>query len=131
MSRREVREHLFRMLFRKEFHNAEDFNEQMELYYETLDQPSEKDLEYIKDKIAKILEHVDEIDNMIESVTEGWRMNRIGKIDLTILRLAVYEMKYDEDVPTKVAINEAVEIAKKFGEDSSAAFINGILAKLA
>ncbi|HEX3077530.1 MAG TPA: transcription antitermination factor NusB [Lachnospiraceae bacterium] len=131
MSRREIREHLFRMLFRKEFHDLSELDEQIVLYFEMLEEPVEKDLDYLKDKFNKILEHIDEINGLIESVTEGWKINRIGKIDLTILRLAIYEMKYDDDVPTKVAINEAVEIAKVFGGDSSPAFINGVLAKLA
>lgn len=130
MNRRECREHLFRMLFRREFHEQAELNEQIQMYFEQLEEPSEKDMTYLKDKMDKILPLVTEIDAMIENVTEGWKINRIGKVDLTILRLAIYEMKYDEDVPTKVAINEAVEIAKIFGEDNSAAFINGILAKL-
>ena len=68
---------------------------------------------------------------MIGETAEGWKVSRMGKVDLTILRLAVYEMKYDEDVPVKVAINEAVELSKKFSGDDSPAFINGILGKLA
>ena len=131
MSRREIREHLFRMLFRKEFHDANELNEQIELYFDMLEEPSEKDLDYLKDKFDKVLERLVDIDAMIEQVTEGWKITRIGKVDLTIIRLAVYEMKYDEEVPTKVAINEAVEIAKIFGEDNSPSFINGVLAKLA
>lgn len=131
MSRREIREHLFRMLFRKEFHNANELNEQIELYFDMLEEPTEKDLVYLKDKFDKVLERLVDIDAMIEEVTEGWKITRIGKVDLTIIRLAIYEMKFDEEVPTKVAINEAVEIAKIFGEDNSPSFINGVLAKLA
>lgn len=63
-------------------------------------------------------------------MAEGWKTGRMGKVDLTLIRLAVYEMKYDEDVPVGVAINEAVELAKKYGTDESPAFINGVLAKL-
>ena len=68
---------------------------------------------------------------MLEEVSEGWKVKRMGKVDLAIMRLAVYEMKYDEEIPVRVAINEAVEIAKKYGQDSSPSFINGILAKVA
>ncbi|MDE7009463.1 MAG: transcription antitermination factor NusB, partial [Lachnospiraceae bacterium] len=71
----------------------------------------------------------DEIDAMLNEKAKGWSTNRMGKVDLTILRLAVFEIKYDEEIPTGVAINEAVELAKKFGQDSSPAFINGVLAK--
>ena len=73
---------------------------------------------------------VPEIDESINRVAKGWKTERMGKTDLTILRLAVYEMKYDDEIPVGVAINEAVELAKKFGSDDSPAFVNGILAKL-
>ena len=78
-----------------------------------------------------ILEKETEIDADIDQIAEGWKTTRMGKVDLTILRLAVYEMKFDEEIPVGVAINEAVELAKKFGGDDSPAFVNGILAKLA
>ena len=74
--------------------------------------------------------HLAEIDEAIDAVAEGWKTGRMGKVGLTLIRLAVYEMKYDEDVPVGVAINEAVELAKKYGTDESPAFINGVLAKL-
>lgn len=131
MNRRECREHVFRMLFRKEFHEVSELNEQIDLYFNLLENPVGDNAEYLKDRYNMVIEHLPEIDKMIEEVTEGWKMNRIGKIDLTILRLAVFEMKFDDDIPTKVAINEAVEIAKIFGEDNSPSFINGVLAKLA
>lgn len=68
---------------------------------------------------------------MLNASAKGWKTSRMGRVDLTILRLAVYEMKFDEDIPEKVAINEAVELSKKFGGDESPAFINGVLAKIA
>ena len=86
---------------------------------------------YIATKFEGICEKITEIDEAINQVAKGWKTGRMGKAELAILRLAVYEMKYDEDVPVKVAINEAVELAKKFGGDESPAFVNGILAKLA
>ena len=64
-------------------------------------------------------------------MAKGWKTSRMGKVDLTIIRLAVYELKYEEDIPTGVAINEAVELAKKYGTDTSSSFVNGVLAKLA
>ena len=76
------------------------------------------------------MEKLPEIDAMLEKVSRGWKLSRMGKVELTILRLAVYEMRFDEDIPEKVAINEAVELSKKFGGDDSPAFINGVLAKL-
>lgn len=68
---------------------------------------------------------------MLDEKAKGWNTARMSKVDLTILRLAVYEMKYDDSVPDRVAINEAVELAKKFGQDASSGFVNGILAKFA
>ncbi|SFR67520.1 transcription antitermination factor NusB [Anaeromicropila populeti] len=138
MSRREIREHLFRMLFRKEFHASEELEEQIKLYYlygDTLNDEEQLNLNeeqttYLNQRFDKILEKVPEVDEMIENVSKGWRLNRLGKVDLTILRIAVFEMKYDNEIPVGVAINEAVEIAKKYGEDHSPSFINGILAKL-
>jgi N utilization substance protein B len=67
---------------------------------------------------------------LIDGACRGWKLNRLGKTDLSILRLAVYEICYDESIPEKVAINEAVELAKRYGGDSSSAFINGVLAKI-
>ena len=75
------------------------------------------------------MDKLDEIYAILNEKAKGWSTNRMGKVDLTILRLAVFEIKYDEEIPTGVAINEAVELAKKFGQDSSPAFINGVLAK--
>ncbi len=131
MKRSELREHLFLMLFRKDFYETEELKEQAQLYLETLEQPKEKDLEYLEKRFLDVLSCVNEIDSMIEEASKGWQLKRIGKVELTIMRLATYEMKYDEEIPVKVAINEAVELAKKFGEDNSGSFVNGVLGKIA
>ncbi len=131
MSRREIREHLFRMLFRKDFHELTEMNEQIDFYLEALEEPQADEVEYIKERFQKILAKIPEIDIILEEASSGWKLNRMGKVDLTIMRLAIYEIKFDDDIPTKVAINEAVEIAKIFGGDSSGSFVNGVLAKLA
>ncbi|MGN0348750.1 MAG: transcription antitermination factor NusB, partial [Roseburia sp.] len=91
----------------------------------------EKEGEYLAKKCQDIVSHIEEIDAQINEVATGWKTSRMGKADLTLLRLAVYEMKYEEDTPVKVAINEAVELAKKYGAENSPSFINGVLAKLA
>ena len=93
--------------------------------------PAEKDKAYIDTNYAKVKEQLEEIDRMLNETSEGWKTSRMGKVDLAILRLAVYEMFFDEDVPMSVAINEAVELGKRFGTDDSSSFINGILGKLA
>lgn len=131
MSRREIREHLFRMLFRKDFHELTEMSEQIDFYLDALEEPKEEDLDYLRERFQKILEKIPEIDVILAEASSGWQLNRMGKVDLTIMRLAIYEIKFDNDIPTKVAINEAVEIAKIFGGDSSGSFVNGVLAKLA
>lgn len=131
MSRRELREQVFKMLFRAEFYEAEDLSEQLSMFFEELDRKEEKDTAYIQQKFQNIMEHLEEIDDSINGVATGWKTSRMAKVDLTLIRLAVYEIRYEEDVPTGVAINEAVELAKNYGTDDSASFVNGILAKLA
>ena len=91
---------------------------------------SEKDYAYMLQKARAVLEHLEEIDSLINTHSSGWKTSRMNKVDLTILRLAVYEMKWDEDIPEKVAVNEAVELAKRFSGDEGPAFVNGILGKM-
>lgn len=133
MSRREIREHIFKLLFLLEFYHGEELNEQAERYLDEVEEavPTEKEAEYIRERFHKIEGKIEELDDMLTKVSTGWKPSRMSKVDLAILRLAVYEMKMDEEIPVKVAINEAVELAKKFGGDDSSAFVNGVLAKLA
>ena len=112
-----------------EFHDAADLDEQDKLYFEPLTLTPEHQ-KLITDRTKTIEEKLPEIDAKIEELCVGWKKERIGKVELTILRLAVYEALFDEDVPTNVAINEAVELAKKYGGDDSPSFVNGILGKL-
>ena len=129
MKRTEMREHIFRMVFSYEFNSDQEMPQQMQLYFEQLDQePKEEDMAYIRDKALNIILKSEEIDEMLNAHVTGWKTSRMNKVDLSILRLAVYEMKYDEDVPVGVAINEAVELAKKYSGDEGPAFINGVLA---
>ena len=130
MTRRELREQIFKMLFGVEFHKADEMAQQMHNYEEAEEPWDVKDGEYISGKCKDIVVHLSEIDAAINAAAEGWKTSRMGKVDLTLIRLAVYEMKYDDDIPEGVAINEAVELAKKYGTENSPAFINGILAKL-
>lgn len=131
MSRRELREHIFILLFRVEFNSIEEMEEQAGLYFEEMEQPaSEEEEEYIQQKFRKILDQLSTIDASINAKAEKWNTSRMGKVELTLIRLAVYEMKFDDEVPVRVAINEAVELAKKYGQEESGSFVNGILAKL-
>ncbi|MFA9463254.1 MAG: transcription antitermination factor NusB [Velocimicrobium sp.] len=145
MKRSELREHLFLMLFRKDFHPKDELKEQMQMYlntsknlkieedssYKDLSVPTQKEKEYLENRILEVFDKLDEIDAKIEAASVGWKLIRIGRVELTIIRLATFEIVYDEEIPTGVAINEAVELAKKFGEDNSPGFVNGILAKFA
>ncbi len=132
MSRRELREQIFKLLFRVEFNPKDEIPEQTQLFFEEEEnQADAEDTAYISGKLAKIVEKLEELDETINSKVKGWDTARMGKVDLTILRLAVYEILFDEDIPTGVAINEAVELAKKFGQDTSASFVNGVLALFA
>ena len=131
MSRKELREHIFRMLFRIEFNSDEEMKEQETFYFEELEEATGKDQEYILNKYRAVVEKKEEIDTLLNEVTEGWKTSRMNRVDLTILRLATYEIKWDANIPTGVAINEAVELAKKFGRDESYSFVNGVLARFA
>ena len=132
MGRREQREQIFKLLFRVEFNLPEDMPEQLKLFLEDEESVTyEKDAVYISEKFQKIQEKIPEIDNTINTNTEGWDTTRMGKVELTVLRLGVYELLYDEDIPDSVAINEAVEIAKTYGQENSGGFVNAILAKIA
>lgn len=130
MYRRQLRENIFKLLFITQFHPKEEIQEQLSLYFEESEAMADADKQYISDKVTAISENIVNLDEAIADVAEGWKLERINGTDLSILRLAYYEMKYDESIPVNVAINEAVELAKKFGTDDSPSFVNGILAKL-
>jgi N utilization substance protein B len=139
MKRAEIREHIFKILFRVEFHDSVEFEQQIALYMQNLREGtkeekgidvSEQDYNYIHDKAVAIKNNIEDIDSKINEISSGWPTTRLGKSELSIMRLAVYEIIYDEDIPRNVAINEAVELAKKYGSDSAPSFINGVLAKL-
>lgn len=131
MTRRRQREHAFLMLFRTEFYERNELKDQDLLYMEELEEAAQEERDYISRKVSSTRSRLPEIDKMIDEKASGWSLNRIGKVELTILRLALYEMLYDDTIPDSVAINEAVEIAKKFGGDDSSSFINGVLSKFA
>lgn len=130
MTRREVREHLFKMVFQKEFHEEENLTEQEQLYLEEEGLPEGKIQKELLERCGQVFEHLDQIDTLLSETSTGWKLNRMNKVDLSLLRVAIFEMRFDEEIPEKVAINEAVELAKKFGGEDSPAFINGVLAKL-
>lgn len=132
MSRRELREQIFKLLFRIEFNDEAEMPQQVQMFFEQEEKPvTESEREEIQDKYARILQKKEELDKMLDEKATGWNVSRMGKVDLTILRLALFEMLYDDKIPVSVAINEAVELAKRFGQTDSPGFVNGVLAKFA
>lgn len=131
MTRREIRELIFKMVFRVEFHDEEEIPEQLRLFMDTLEPANERDRAYIEHKVQDILAHLDEIDTIIDGSAQNWKTSRMAKVELTLIRLAVYEIRFEDEIPTGVAINEAVELAKSYGEENSPAFVNGVLARIA
>lgn len=130
MKRSAIRELTFRLIYSLEIQKAENLEEQIELYLECNEVEDEEAKKYIKDAILGINEHIEEIQELIEkNLKADWKIDRISKIDLSLLKLAIYEIKYKE-IPYKVAINESLELAKKYGEETSKNFINGILASV-
>ena len=132
MKRSSLREQIFKLLFRVEFNDVEEMPAQEELFFDSGDLiVSDKDKEYITGKLQGIIAHLQEIDDALAANMRGWTLDRIGRVELAILRLGVYEIRFDDEVPTGVAISEAVELAKKFGDENAGAFVNGVLAKFA
>lgn len=130
MNRTAIREQTFKLIYSLEIQKQEDLEEAIELYKENNEITDKKAQEYMKDVIFGIQENKEEIIGQIETnLKSDWKLERISKIDLAILKLAIYELKYTE-IPFKVVINEAVELAKKYGEDSSKNFVNGVLASV-
>ena len=130
MTRRQLRENIFKILFKLEFNSVEEMPEQMEFSLDDIENIEDKDEAYITDKATKIISLISDIDTIIGEISSGWKLDRIGKAELAILRLAIYEMKFDDDVPFKVAINEAVELSKIYCNEEAKSFVNGLLAKV-
>ena len=151
MNRKTEREFTFKLLFMSDFYEKKELGDELLLYFdapfpfeekENDDAPAERlyslkesvneeDRRRIVARYVDIIDKLDDIDKKISEVSKGWTIDRIGKVELAILRLAVYEIVYDDNIPTSVAINEAVELSKKFGPQDSYAFVNGILARFA
>lgn len=132
MTRSRQREHAFLMLFRTDFHELAEMMEQDELYMgemKELEEVSETESAFIEARVKATRDKQEEIDSMLTDKADGWNLDRMGKVELTILRLAVYEIMFDEEIPNQVAINEAVELAKRYGGDDSYSFVNGVLSK--
>ena len=131
MGRSKNREHIFKLLFMSQFNETEEMPQQLAMYFEELEELGESDRNYMEEKYRQIISHLEEIDALLNEISKGWKTSRMARVDLTALRLSVYELKYEPEIPTKVSINEAVELAKKYGGEDSFSFVNGILGKAA
>ena len=130
MNRTTIRECAFKLIYSLEIQKKKDLREQIDIYIESENIEDKSAKEYIEDAVLGIDIHKEDILKLIEkNLKSDWKIDRISKIDLSILKLAIYEIQYKE-IPFKVVINEAVELAKKYGEDSSKNFVNGILASI-
>ncbi|MBR6228862.1 MAG: transcription antitermination factor NusB [Eubacterium sp.] len=130
MTRHELRTCVFLLLFQKDFYPDEQYGEQQDIFLNEIkkeDPLTEEEQTLVEQEVAAILPHLPEIDAKIEAASDGWKLNRIAKAELAILRLGVYEALYDDEIPANVAIDEAVELAKDYGRERSYAFVNGIL----
>lgn len=131
MSRHSTREQIFKLIFQIEFNDVEEMPALKELFFELEEQPlTDQEREYISDKLNSIVEKKEEIDQIISEKSISWTIDRLGKVELALLRLAIYEIKYDDSVPASVAINEAVELAKQYGPEDAYKFVNGLLGKI-
>lgn len=130
MTRRNLRENIFKILFKLEFNDINEMNEQIDFSLDEIENLSENDKDYITGKTKKIISLIGDIDAVISEICTGWSIGRIGKAELALLRLAVYEIKYDEDIPLNVAVSEAVELSKIYCGEEAGSFVNGVLTKL-
>ena len=137
MTRRALREHCFKMLFSTNFCTPSEAEEQIDAYLcevpdEEDESPefSEEERKICRERVKAVLDQREEIDGILQQASSGWSLRQMGRVELTILRLACFELRFDENIPEKVAINEAVELAKKFGGEEAPSFVNGVLAKL-
>ncbi len=130
MLRSQVREEIFKIVFRIPFAKEDGMEEQIAFALEDLQGKSEENLQYIKEKAEAVEDHLEAIDAKIAENCEGWNVNRIGKAEIAIMRIAVYEMMFEEDVPNRVAINEAVELCKNYCDEEAKGFVNAVLGKV-
>jgi transcription antitermination protein NusB len=125
MGRKASREVAMKLLYQFEFQNDNKEEQIMDAQIE--EGLHQKDMEYVRDVVGGVHQHISSIDEQIEKNAKGWKLARISKVDLSILRLALYEIHQRKDIPYNVTVNEAVELAKKYSSEDSGAFINGIL----
>ena len=133
MSRTTARKHAFILIFQAEFHEEQYHEELVQRYIEEIDElekTTKSDKEFIQDEFKNTMLHKNAIDELIDKCSVSWTVSRLSKVDLAILRLCINEIMFFEDIPEKVSINEAIELAKEFSSDEAPTFINGVLGKI-
>lgn len=125
MGRKLAREETMKLLFQMEMNN--DYSDDIVELYIDENEFTHDEEEYIRDAVETIKINLNDIDESIQKYIKGWKIHRLAKVDLSVLRIAVYELTYRKDIPMEVTINEAIEICKKYSTDESSKFINGIL----
>ena len=137
MSRRDARTAAVKILFGYSFSvtdgSPDSIEKLIEEYMQDFDDSeggAAEEYIYLCDVVRGTVSHIDEIDSLIKDCLKGWTFERLGKTDIAVMRVAVYEMKYRDDIPESISINEAVEIAKKYCDDESPSFINGVLGSI-
>ncbi|MBR5738498.1 MAG: transcription antitermination factor NusB [Lachnospiraceae bacterium] len=129
MSRKKLRLLSMKALFEYEFYPQKELKEQVEQFLLQEETLEETDRAMLSERVLDAASKIPDLDREINEVTEGWTTSRMNKVDLTLIRLALYEMRFDPETPTKVAIDEAVELAHQFGGEESPKFVNGVLAR--
>lgn len=127
MKRREAREHIFQILFQINFYPKEEFDKKIELYLQNNDLFDEEMNDFVISYVNGVANNIDKIDKILNEKSNGWKTTRMPNVDLTILRISVYEIIFLKDVPASISINEAVELAKKYSGDESPSFVNALL----
>ena len=129
MSRKKARDNAFKCIYELEFIKDKSLDDILSNCYEE-NNNSEEEKQYIQIILNGVKENIEKIDSIILSKLKNWSLDRIAKIDLAILRLAIYEVLYVDSIPDKVSANEAVELAKTYGNNDSKSFVNGVIAKV-
>lgn len=131
VTRTRLRDLTMKIVYQYDFYKKPDLEDQMNLFLEQQEDLAVEDIAEISARAMDILAKIPELDKAINENTEGWTVSRMNRVDLSVIRLALYEMRYDDEVPLRVAINEAVDLAREYGGDESPKFVNGVLAKFA
>ena len=126
MNRTLAREVAMKILFARSLGGEDTWEEVLE-QSQARDELSDEDKTFLENEVFGVERHREELDGLIDGYAKGWNLNRLAKVDLTLLRMGLFELLYLPEVPVGAAINEAVELSKRYGEDKSYSFINGIL----